>query len=429
MNHIFKKIWNKSLGRIIVVSENAKSAGKTDNTTGTTENSLSNAHDDERGKNGVFSFKPFVLQSLALSVAMILGGNTQANDNYAHATTDTALGSAKGIAHTTTTTAGKITAVGGITVTTDPATAGTSLDDIDSFTADGVQETDPIKVAAFKNAAKKGGNIAVGSVSSAVGTANIASGWDSSAVGFKNNASGGASSAVGSDNTASGNYGSAVGNQNTASGHYSSAVGYNNNASGTFSSAMGSENNASGQSSSAVGRSNQAKGQAANAFGIENTVDHGVSDTDPFIGDGTGTGRATANAFGSSNHVTGAGATANKKGAIAFAGWYDQNADNQIGDASLIASETAAATGVSSVAIGAGVTATADRSSVFGVGSQATALNATAIGFDSLADEANTISVGRAGAEKRITNVKAGTADTDAVNKKTTGYSISQHYR
>ena len=54
MNHIFKKIWNKSLGRMIVVSENAKSAGKTDNTTGIQQNSLSNAHYDEQGKSGVF---------------------------------------------------------------------------------------------------------------------------------------------------------------------------------------------------------------------------------------------------------------------------------------------------------------------------------------------------------------------------------------
>ncbi|MFO1353801.1 MAG: ESPR domain-containing protein [Acinetobacter sp.] len=57
MNHIFKKIWNKSLGRMIVVSENAKSAGKTDND-GYKTNSLSNVQCDERGKNGVFSFKP-----------------------------------------------------------------------------------------------------------------------------------------------------------------------------------------------------------------------------------------------------------------------------------------------------------------------------------------------------------------------------------
>ena len=54
MNHIFKKIWNKSLGRMIVVSENAKSAGKADNTTGIQQNSLSNVHDDEQGKISFF---------------------------------------------------------------------------------------------------------------------------------------------------------------------------------------------------------------------------------------------------------------------------------------------------------------------------------------------------------------------------------------
>ena len=63
MNHIFKKIWNKSLGRMIVVSENAKSAGKTDNTTGIQQNSLSNIHNDEQGKNEVLVFKSFVLHS------------------------------------------------------------------------------------------------------------------------------------------------------------------------------------------------------------------------------------------------------------------------------------------------------------------------------------------------------------------------------
>lgn len=34
MNYIFKKVWNKSLGQMVVVSEHAKSAGKTDNTVG-----------------------------------------------------------------------------------------------------------------------------------------------------------------------------------------------------------------------------------------------------------------------------------------------------------------------------------------------------------------------------------------------------------
>ena len=80
MNHIFKKIWNKSLGRMIVVSETAKSAGKTANATGTTENSLSNAHYDEQGKNEVLVFKSFVLHSLVLSIAAITGSNVWAGD-------------------------------------------------------------------------------------------------------------------------------------------------------------------------------------------------------------------------------------------------------------------------------------------------------------------------------------------------------------
>ena len=35
MNKVFKKIWSQSLGCIVVVSENTKSAGKTSGTTGT----------------------------------------------------------------------------------------------------------------------------------------------------------------------------------------------------------------------------------------------------------------------------------------------------------------------------------------------------------------------------------------------------------
>src|SRR3546814_16396454 len=43
-------------------------------------------------------------------------------------------------------------------------------------------------------------------------------------------------------------------------------------------------------------------------------------------------------------------------------------------------------------------------------------LNSVALGANSLADRANTVSVGSAGAERQITNVAAGTEDTDAVN-------------
>ncbi|HQV26284.1 MAG TPA: ESPR-type extended signal peptide-containing protein, partial [Acinetobacter sp.] len=173
MNHIFKKIWNKSLGRMIVVSENAKSAGKTDNTTGTTENSLSNIQCDERGKNFVFSFKPLVLKSLVLSIAAITGVNVWANNT-------------SGI---------DSTAVG-------------YMNDASGDASSAVGHN----------------NTASGGYSSAVGYNNNASGQLSSAVGFNNTALGNYGSAVGYSNNASGQFSSALGSYNRASGAASSAV-------------------------------------------------------------------------------------------------------------------------------------------------------------------------------------------------------------
>ena len=46
----------------------------------------------------------------------------------------------------------------------------------------------------------------------------------------------------------------------------------------------------------------------------------------------------------------------------------------------------------------------------------ASAANSVALGFGSVADQANTVSVGAVGTERRIVNVAAGTAATDAVN-------------
>ncbi|WP_244206484.1 YadA family autotransporter adhesin [Caballeronia pedi] len=64
--------------------------------------------------------------------------------------------------------------------------------------------------------------------------------------------------------------------------------------------------------------------------------------------------------------------------------------------------EDSKAEGVESVAIGGNA--------------QAKGANAVAIGSNSVADRANTVSVGATGAERQITNVAAGTEDTDAVN-------------
>jgi hypothetical protein len=60
--------------------------------------------------------------------------------------------------------------------------------------------------------------------------------------------------------------------------------------------------------------------------------------------------------------------------------------------------------------------ATASNSAALGTGATATAANSVALGTGSVANEANTVSVGSPGSERRITNVAAGTAPTDAVN-------------
>ena len=122
-------------------------------------------------------------------------------------------------------------------------------------------------------------NSASGDYSAALGRINTASGKYSSAMGYNNTASGQISSAVGLGNTASGQRSSAMGYNNTASGQVSSAVGIANTASGDYSFAMGYNNTASGYRSSAVGYGNTAKNMYSSAFGVYNTaeVDFGTA--------------------------------------------------------------------------------------------------------------------------------------------------------
>ncbi|WP_429253875.1 YadA family autotransporter adhesin, partial [Paraburkholderia sp. GAS333] len=67
------------------------------------------------------------------------------------------------------------------------------------------------------------------------------------------------------------------------------------------------------------------------------------------------------------------------------------------------------------VAMGTGAAASSG-SAAFGRGAQAIASNSVALGQGSVADRADTVSVGASGSERQMTNVAAGTADTDAVN-------------
>ena len=122
-----------------------------------------------------------MLKSLVLSITTIISTSVYADDHYAHTPNNTAIGSAKGDAHVTIDDGLTLKSVAGIAVTA----TGLGLSSITSFTVPGLVQpiTDPVKIAAFINAAQKGGNISIGAFGSAVGSGNIASGISSSAVG------------------------------------------------------------------------------------------------------------------------------------------------------------------------------------------------------------------------------------------------------
>ncbi|SEB08600.1 YadA-like family protein [Paraburkholderia sartisoli] len=74
----------------------------------------------------------------------------------------------------------------------------------------------------------------------------------------------------------------------------------------------------------------------------------------------------------------------------------------------------AQASGANTIAIGGGTFAGTSGAVAIGGGATAMAANSVALGANSMANQANTLSVGSAGAERRITNVAAGTSSSDA---------------
>jgi autotransporter adhesin len=76
----------------------------------------------------------------------------------------------------------------------------------------------------------------------------------------------------------------------------------------------------------------------------------------------------------------------------------------------------ASASGVNSVAVGSGASASAENAVAVGNTSSATSDNSVALGANAVADRGNSVSVGSLGNERQITNVAAGTADTDVAN-------------
>ncbi|MEP6906720.1 MAG: YadA-like family protein, partial [Pseudoxanthomonas sp.] len=225
--------------------------------------------------------------------------------------------------------------------------------------------------------------------------------------------------------------------QNTrASGRLSTAIGGGAQALDYASTAIGALSSASGIRSIAIGYVTQATGYDATAIGDRADA---AADWATATGAGARAVAVNATALGAFTNALSENATA--VGAGAFASNVNSTA---LGNGAWSAGRNGIAIGkatvwngyffgegdpilyVDSIAMGTDANVYGSNSIAMGTNAYVGILdadglwrgidNSVALGANSLADRANTISVGSAGAERQITNVAAGSEDTDAVN-------------
>ncbi|WP_249177931.1 YadA-like family protein [Burkholderia cenocepacia] len=172
----------------------------------------------------------------------------------------------------------------------------------------------------------------------------------------------------------------------------------------------------------AIGSSTAASGANAVAVGLQSGAG---SNNSVAIGSfaQTGAGQDYSVAVGSNVQTNGTqavalGANAQANGEYALA--VGNNGAQAIGDGSIAvgnaANVRAGATNAVAIGTGANVARSVEGAMALGANATAGAANSIALGANAFSDRANALSVGRAGAERQIVNVAAGTQTTDAVN-------------
>ncbi|MDN7453650.1 YadA-like family protein [Burkholderia cenocepacia] len=172
----------------------------------------------------------------------------------------------------------------------------------------------------------------------------------------------------------------------------------------------------------AIGSSTAASGANAVAVGLQSGAG---SDNSVAIGSfaQTGAGQEYSVAVGSNVQTNGKqavalGANAQANGDYALA--VGNNNTQAIGDGSIAmgnaANVRAGSTNAIAIGTGANVARSVEGAMAFGANATAGAANSIALGANAFSDRANALSIGRAGAERQIINVAAGTQATDAVN-------------
>ncbi|ONR78377.1 hypothetical protein A8E25_02130 [Burkholderia cenocepacia] len=311
----------------------------------------------------------------------------------------------------------------------------------------------------------------------AMGRGAVAGAVYTTAIGNDSHANGQSSTAVGVTSSASGSQSVVVGNS-TFAGNQGTAIGYGANARGTNAAALGTRAAASGGDSLALGTNASAAGTGAVALGYgseatrNNTVSVGKTGAERQIANvaaGTqGTDAVNLNQLNTAiagvktsdnpyvkivgntaAEASGMGSVSIGSGSVARSGSSGGNiaigngatADTSGGGYGTMALGYGAKAGTSgysggmaiglgansthgNVAIGDGAQASgkagdaATYRGVTAIGNNATAnaASSVALGYLSVADRDNSVSVGSSTLQRQITNVAAGTADTDAVN-------------
>ena len=237
---------------------------------------------------------------------------------------------------------------------------------------------------------------ATGANALAAGVEASASGDNAVAIGYQSKVSNFNSTAVGSYNTASGNEAVAIGTRNQATNFSGTAVGSYNAATGYRSTAVGGENQATAKFSSAVGAWNVVNGTRSSAFGLGNSI---------------GSTSVNAVALGSSNRlgvdINDADTTSASNSVAVGSGIVVEVQDaTALGSASSVTQAGGVALGQGSVASTAAGAAGYDPSTGKDSASSTAAWKSTL----------GAVSVGGNGQTRQITNVAAGSTDTDAVN-------------
>jgi len=168
------------------------------------------------------------------------------------------------------------------------------------------------------------------------------------------------------------------------------AIGASSSAIGSTATAIGATAHAQGSQAAAIGGNSFAEGQGALAMGSARAEGNNTT----ALGNG-------ARSTGSFSLAAGSNARSAGMNAVALGNSTRANSDNAVAIGTLANID---ATAINSMAIG--------RNASVGAG----ATNAMSLGSNTTNTRANTVSVGSLNNERQITNVAAGTAETDAVN-------------